>query len=142
MISSSAEQTFALGERIGAVLEQGDVIALFGGLGSGKTLLAKGIALGLGVREAVTSPTYTIVSEYSGTLPLYHIDAYRLQGIDDFLALGGEEYLYGSGVCVVEWSERIVGALPPHAFRIEIQQEGPESRRFLIKAPDLERALS
>jgi len=142
LASSSVEQTLSLGARIGAFLRRGDVVALFGGLGSGKTILAKGIAIGLGVGEVVTSPTYTIVSEYAGSLPVYHIDAYRLQGLDDFLALGGDEYLHGSGVCLVEWSERIVDALPPNAFRIEIQQDGPESRRFLIAAPELENALS
>jgi tRNA threonylcarbamoyladenosine biosynthesis protein TsaE len=111
----------AIGETIAAGLGRGSVVALTGGLGAGKTCLVKGIARGLGIREEVTSPTYTIVSEYAaGKLPLYHIDAYRLGGDDDFQALGGDEYVYGGGIAVIEWSDRIPASIPRSALRVSI----------------------
>ncbi|MDR1248923.1 MAG: tRNA (adenosine(37)-N6)-threonylcarbamoyltransferase complex ATPase subunit type 1 TsaE [Treponema sp.] len=120
-ITASPEETMALGEKIADGLGKGSVVALRGGLGAGKTCLAKGIARRLGIREAVTSPTYTIVSEYaSGALPLYHIDAYRLGGDDDFQALGGDEYVQGEGIALIEWSERIPGSIPPSAVTVSI----------------------
>jgi tRNA threonylcarbamoyladenosine biosynthesis protein TsaE len=112
----------AVGEAIAAGLGKGSVVALRGGLGAGKTCLAKGIARGLGIREAVTSPTYTIVSEYAaGSLPFYHIDAYRLGGDDDFQAIGGDEYINGEGIAVIEWSERIPESIPKAAMVVAIQ---------------------
>jgi tRNA threonylcarbamoyladenosine biosynthesis protein TsaE len=129
-ISSSPEETMAIGEKIAAGLGKGSVVALRGGLGAGKTCLAKGIARGLGIREEVTSPTYTIVSEYaSGPLPFYHIDAYRLGGDDDFQALGGDEYLHGEGIAVIEWSDRIPGSIPRRALAvvIDILEDGRRS---------------
>jgi tRNA threonylcarbamoyladenosine biosynthesis protein TsaE len=111
----------AIGEKIAAGLGKGSVVALRGGLGAGKTCLAKGIARGLGIREELTSPTYTIVSEYAaGALPFYHIDAYRLEGDDDFQALGGDEYLYGGGIAVVEWGDRIPASIPRSALIVSI----------------------
>ena len=120
---------------MGKLLEKGSVLALRGPLGAGKTCFVKGIARFLGVEEEITSPTYTIVSEYEGqingqNLPFYHIDAYRLQGDDDFYALGGEEYLFGPGICVVEWSERIPNSLPPDAWIIDIEISG-DNRRII-----------
>ncbi|MDR3247401.1 MAG: tRNA (adenosine(37)-N6)-threonylcarbamoyltransferase complex ATPase subunit type 1 TsaE [Treponema sp.] len=133
--SNSPEETQALGERIACNLKPGSVLALQGGLGAGKTCLAKGIARKLGVREEVTSPTYTIVSEYEAffngsPLPFYHIDAYRLSGEDDFEALGGRDLLYGGGICLVEWSERIEPALPGEVIRVEIEILA-ENRRII-----------
>jgi tRNA threonylcarbamoyladenosine biosynthesis protein TsaE len=130
--SSSAEETVALGERIAGFLHPGSVVALRGGFGAGKTCLTKGIARGLGIREEITSPSYTIVSEYPGTIPLYHIDAYRLGGDDDFSALGGEEFLYGHGVSVVEWSERLPGSIPGDAVLIDIGIAGKNRRRIHV----------
>lgn len=121
----------ALGERIARFLHQGSIVALRGGLGAGKTYLTKGIARGLGVSEEVTSPTYTIISEYEGNLPFYHIDAYRLQGDDDFSALGGEEILYGAGVSVIEWSERI--SIPEYAIIVELEIRESNHRKILIR---------
>jgi len=106
-ISSSPEETRRLGEEIGALLEPGSIVRLTGKMGAGKTVLAGGIARALGVTETVTSPTYTIISEYGGKLPLYHMDTYRLAGDEDFRLAGGEELLYGKGVCVIEWPERL-----------------------------------
>ena len=130
--SASPEETEALGERLALTLGPGSVLALRGPLGAGKTCFAKGLARGLGVEEEVTSPTYTIVSEYEARpkdpLPFYHIDAYRLNGEDDFEALGGRELLYGGGICLIEWSERIETALPPRTIRVEIEITGGNSR--------------
>jgi tRNA threonylcarbamoyladenosine biosynthesis protein TsaE len=125
----------AAGARLGAALEEGSVVALRGKLGAGKTCFAGGVARGLGVEEEVTSPTYTIVSEYRGRLPLYHIDAYRLGGDDDFSALGGEEYLYGRGVSVIEWSERIPGSLPGDAIFVEIAIGDGGKREITLEGP-------
>jgi tRNA threonylcarbamoyladenosine biosynthesis protein TsaE len=136
-LSHSPEETQALGERIARTLGPGDVLALQGGLGAGKTCFAKGFARGLGVDEVVTSPTYTIISEYEARpaavpapIPLYHIDAYRLSGEEDFEALGGRDLLYGGGICLIEWSERIRGALPPECILVHFEICG-ETRRII-----------
>jgi tRNA threonylcarbamoyladenosine biosynthesis protein TsaE len=140
-VSASEAETKALGERLAGQLKPGSVIALRGGLGGGKTILAKGIARGLGVAEPVTSPTYTIVSEYQGTLPgeksaavpIYHIDAYRLNGDEDFENIGGPELICGSGISIIEWSERIPGSLPAEALTVEIEITGGGTRRIRIR---------
>ncbi|GHV81540.1 hypothetical protein AGMMS49991_00980 [Spirochaetia bacterium] len=141
-ISSSPEETTSLGEKLGRLLPPGSIVALRGGLGAGKTCFTKGIALALGVREEVTSPTYTIISEYEGTLPLYHIDAYRLAGDDDFGALGADELLYGKGLSVIEWSERLPHSIPPEAVIVEIALidtdfQSAEKRRIRITSPGI-----
>jgi len=128
--SSSHEETFQLGVRLARVLEKGSIVAFRGPLGAGKTCFIKGIARGLGVQEEVTSPTYTIVSEYQGFLSsendgkvpvqVNHIDAYRLRGNDDFSAIGGEETVFGGGISVIEWCERIPDFVPAGAFRVDI----------------------
>jgi tRNA threonylcarbamoyladenosine biosynthesis protein TsaE len=115
------------------------VLALQGGLGAGKTCLAQGIAQGLGVREELTSPTYTIVAEYEARpggapLPLYHIDAYRLSGGDDFEALGGRDLLYGGGICLVEWADRIRDALPAGTISVELEICGENGRIIRVSA--------
>jgi tRNA threonylcarbamoyladenosine biosynthesis protein TsaE len=133
--ASSPEDTMALGEAIGRCLRGGTVVALRGPLGAGKTCLTKGIARGLGVDETVTSPTYTIISEYAGRLPLYHIDAYRLEGDEDFLALGGDEILAGGGVSVIEWSERIPRSIPPEALVVELGIDADGGRSVGIFDP-------
>lgn len=132
----------ALGERIGATVPPGFVIALRGGLAAGKTTLVKGIARGLGIEEDVTSPTYTLISEYRGRMPLYHMDAYRLEGEEDFLALGVEEYLYGDGLCVVEWSERVSSALPGDAAVLTLRPLDDGSRRVEVNSALLEGVLA
>jgi tRNA threonylcarbamoyladenosine biosynthesis protein TsaE len=142
--TSSPKETAALGERLAPYLHPGSVVALRGGLGAGKTCLTKGIARGLGIREEVTSATYTIISEYEGTLfpfgkiPFYHIDAYRLTGDDDFVNLGGEEMLYGSGIAVIEWSERLPHSLPGDAITVDIEISGGENRIIHITGLDTE----
>jgi tRNA threonylcarbamoyladenosine biosynthesis protein TsaE len=119
-VSSSPEETLSLGEELGRSLKPGNVIALRGGLGAGKTCFAKGIALGLEVQEEVTSPTYTLLSEYEGKFPFRHFDAYRLRGMEDFMLLDAVELFDGSGVTVIEWPEKITASLPPESLFIEI----------------------
>ena len=126
-----------MGEHFAEKLKKGSVIALKGGLGAGKTCLVKGIARGLGVAEIVTSPTYTIVSEYGARLngepvPLYHIDAYRLNGDEDFENTGAGELMDGGGIAIIEWSERIPRSIPPGAITIDIEITGPQSRLFRV----------
>jgi tRNA threonylcarbamoyladenosine biosynthesis protein TsaE len=123
LFSASPEETMAAGERLAAHLPKGAVVALRGGLGAGKTCFAKGMARGLGITEEITSPTYTIISEYEAPIkgPFFHIDAYRLAGDDDFTALGGEEYLESEGITVIEWSDRIPGSLPNDAITVDIR---------------------
>lgn len=138
--TSSPEETFAVGRGLAGLLEKGGVVALTGPLGAGKTRVTKGIARGLGVEEEVTSPTYTIVSEYEAVLasgekiPFYHIDAYRLRGDDDFGAIGGEEIVFGKGVSVIEWSERIPGFIPKEALKVEIEITGNDERKISLYA--------
>ena len=136
-ISSSPEETEAIGERLASRLKPGAVIALRGGLAAGKTCFVKGIARGLGITETVTSPTYTIITEHTArlggqTIPLYHIDAYRLNSDDDFLSTGAGELIGGQGITVIEWSERVPGSIPHNAITVEIEITGPFERKLVI----------
>jgi len=134
IVTKSAEETVELGKKIGAFLLPDDVIALTGQLGAGKTTLIQGIAAGLGVADYVTSPTFIIINEYDGHLPLYHIDLYRL---DEGLAvegLGIEEYFQRGGVSVIEWAERLGGLLPAAAEKIEIKIVSEEEREICVSS--------
>jgi tRNA threonylcarbamoyladenosine biosynthesis protein TsaE len=133
-ISGSPEETIAAGERIGLMLNKGDVVALSAPLGAGKTVFVKGIARALGVEDTITSPSYTIISEYQGKTGLfYHIDAYRLSGCADFIEIGGEEILFGEGICIVEWSERIAELLPVQTINITIRVTGAYKREIVYE---------
>ncbi|MDR1429663.1 MAG: tRNA (adenosine(37)-N6)-threonylcarbamoyltransferase complex ATPase subunit type 1 TsaE [Spirochaetaceae bacterium] len=134
-VSTSPLETFKIGEELAALLWSGSVLALRGKLGAGKTQLVKGLAGALGVHAVITSPTYTIISEYEGRLPLYHMDAYRIGSEEEFIQTGGEELFYGKGICVVEWSERIEGLIPGGAVLAEIDITGPEERRVTVRYP-------
>ena len=130
----SEEETIALGVKIGSLLKAGDVIAMTGTLAAGKTTITKGIAKALGVEDTVTSPTFCLVSEYEGKrFPLYHIDAYRLDGEEDFLNLGVEEMLYGGGVCVIEWSEKVKSCLPKQTIHMAFTPKEDGSREIKIE---------
>ena len=121
-ILNSVEVAQAFGETWAAKLVGGEILALHGVLGAGKTQLAKGLARGLGYRGDVTSPTFTIVHEYrGGRLPMYHIDLYRIQGEKDAIDMGLEEYLPGDGVTVIEWPDRIASILPPQTQHWELE---------------------
>ena len=133
--TTSAEETVALGKRLGSFLKKGDVLALQGSLAAGKTTITKGIALALGVADTITSPTFCLISEYQGKLPLYHFDVYRLQGADDFANLGAEDMIYGDGVCLIEWSEKIMDELPKKTIivRLEVAQDDANARDIFVE---------
>lgn len=128
--SESVEETFTLGRELGQLLRPGDVVCLYGELGTGKTVLAKGIAAGLGVKEVVVSPTFTILQEYRGHFCFCHVDAYRLRGPEEAQEIGLDDYLE-SGVTVVEWPEAIASALPGE--RLDIFLSCLEGDRRLIR---------
>ena len=132
-LTNSPIQTEAVGAALGKILTAGTVIAYRGDLGAGKTAFTRGLARGLGSREIVTSPTYTIVNEYlGGRLPLFHFDMYRLASSDDLWDIGWEDYLDRGGVCAVEWSENVDDAMED-AIYITIEKLGEESRRITIE---------
>jgi len=121
--SYNEQDTFEAGKELAAGARAGDIICLDGDLGTGKTVFAKGFAAGLGIEEPVTSPTFTIIREYrSGRLPLYHFDVYRIADPDEMYSIGYEEYFYGDGVCLVEWSELIEELLPEGAVHVTIRK--------------------
>lgn len=126
--TNSPEETIALGEKIGSLLSKGDVIAMQGTLAAGKTTITKGIAKALGVQESITSPTFCLVSEYEGKMPLYHMDVYRLEGAEDFQTLGPDDMIYGEGVCLIEWSEKIMEELPSKTIVLKITVQDDNSR--------------
>lgn len=119
-ISHSVTETEEIGARLGAVLHGGTVVVYQGGLGMGKTAFTRGLARGLGCRSRVTSPTFTIVNEYDGRIPLFHFDMYRLPDSDALFDIGWDDYLERNGVCAVEWSENVADAIPADAIRVTI----------------------
>ncbi len=132
-ITRSPEETERLGEALAALLVPGDIIAYRGDLGAGKTAFTRGLARGLGCREAVTSPTYTIVNEYlSGRLPLFHFDMYRLASSDDLWSIGWDDYLDRGGVCAVEWSENVEDAMQ-NALWVTVESLGADQRRIMLE---------
>uniref|UniRef100_A0A832A2P7 tRNA threonylcarbamoyladenosine biosynthesis protein TsaE n=1 Tax=Desulfacinum infernum TaxID=35837 RepID=A0A832A2P7_9BACT len=144
--SPSPEASMALGEAVGKRLVSGDVVALWGELGAGKTLLTQGIARGLGVPAgtAVTSPTFTLINEYEGRLRLYHMDGYRLGDPDELETLPWREALFGDGVAVIEWPERLGPLLPAARLDIFLEILGPTTRRlrFVPQTDDLRRRFA
>ncbi|HUU43647.1 MAG TPA: tRNA (adenosine(37)-N6)-threonylcarbamoyltransferase complex ATPase subunit type 1 TsaE [Planctomycetota bacterium] len=130
------EETLSLGRRLGERLDAGDVVALTGPLGAGKTMLTKGIALGLGLADvrAVRSPTFVLVSEYEARVRLYHVDAYRLSGADELEALGSDEFMFSGGVTVIEWADRVAEALPAQHLRVACKHAGETRRTFRFAA--------
>ena len=134
LISNSTEETMFFGEGLGRLLEPGAVVLFRGDLGAGKTHLAKGIARGLEVEDQITSPTFTLINEYQGRLPLYHMDFYRLGEPEEAMDLGVDEYFYGRGVTLIEWPERIAGFLPKEALGIDITALDGDSRKIKVTA--------
>ena len=141
-LTNSPAETEAVGAALGKIIPAGTVIAYRGDLGAGKTAFTRGLARGLGCRELVTSPTYTIVNEYlGGRLPLFHFDMYRLASSDDLWDIGWEDYLERGGVCAVEWSENVADAMED-AITVTIDKLGEESRRITMEGGDFLADLS
>jgi len=138
-ITRSHRDTVSLGTSLGRVLEHGSVIGLVGDLGAGKTCFIKGVACGISNvdENEVTSPTFTIVQEYAGEVPLYHFDAYRLSGSEDLEDIGFNDYLGESGVTVVEWADRISSAFPKDCLLINVDIVGENKRSFIFRASGL-----
>ena len=138
ILTSSAQETRRVGMLLAQLLGSGRVVALIGDLGAGKTCLTQGIAQGLGVNQAVTSPTFIIINEYETELgtTLYHIDCYRFaeDGIEEAVAIGMDELLMGEGICVVEWAERIEPLLPENAITVALRHAGLDTRELLVSA--------
>ena len=133
----SERDTFQLGENMGREAKPGEVYALMGDLGVGKTVYTKGMAKGLGVEDVVNSPTFTILQQYEGgRLPLYHFDVYRIENIEEMEELGYEDYFYGEGVCLVEWADSIEEVLPEKFFQIKIEKDlekGLNYRKIIVE---------
>ena len=133
----SAEETFAFGLKIGTEAKKGQVFTLIGDLGVGKTVFTQGMAKGLGIEEAVNSPTFTIVQEYEdGRIPFYHFDVYRIGDVEEMDEIGFDDYVYGEGVCLIEWANLIEEILPEHYTCIQIEkdlEQGFDYRRITIE---------
>ncbi len=141
-LSSSPEETRALGEALGRQLRPGEVVAFSGDLGAGKTCMIQGVCAGLGIADQVNSPTFILINEYTGraggqAVAVYHFDLYRLRSETELEALGAEEYFYGQGVCLIEWPERARAALPPRRREVVLEYRGPQTRRIVLSSLSL-----
>lgn len=135
LFSNGSEETARAGEEFAHSLRPGDVVALFGELGSGKTVFIKGVCRGMEVVDEVTSPSFTLIHEYTGRVPIYHFDFYRIENQDEFFELGCEEYFYGEGICLIEWADRIIEYLPTKRFEIYLKNlfyQGCENKREIF----------
>jgi tRNA threonylcarbamoyladenosine biosynthesis protein TsaE len=137
-LSQSPEETYQLGIKLGKNLTAGDIVALTGELGSGKTCLIQGIAVGLAILnpKQVTSPTFTLINEYRGRLPIYHFDLYRISKPEEFYDLGFEEYFYGDGVTLIEWAEKAVDWLPPQHISVCIKVLSETQREIQLSSSE------
>ena len=139
VISRSEDESLRLGTELGRRARPGTVYALYGDLGSGKTVLARGIARGLGITDDITSPTFTLLEIYEGVPegapPLYHFDLYRIERVSEFVELGFEEYWEGDGVSVIEWAERAAGLLPESTIRIYLEYHNEHGRKIRVEYP-------
>ena len=130
LTSHSPEETQRFGKELGHLARAGDVILLVGNLGAGKTCLTQGIAWGLNIDGYARSPSFVVVNEYRGRLPMYHIDLYRLDNIAEIIDLGLDDYLYGQGLCVVEWADKALDLMPPQNLLIKIDLLGENERKL------------
>lgn len=134
--SMSQEETFNIGKEIAQNAKKGEIYCLIGDLGVGKTIFSKGFAIGLGISEHITSPTFTIIQEYEAPLPLYHFDMYRIEDIDELEMIGYEDYFFGEGICLVEWANNVEEVIPKEAKWIFIDKDlekGFDYRKITIK---------
>ncbi len=127
--TNSADETIRLGKIIGQKLHKGDILAMQGTLAAGKTTITKGIAEALGVKDTITSPTFCLISEYEGKMPLYHMDVYRLDSGEDFINLGVEDLMYGNGVSIIEWSEKVMDELPKKTIILRLEPVQDSTQR-------------
>ena len=135
IITNNEAETITEGEKLGCILGSGAIIALYGELGAGKTAFTKGIAQGLGIDMSVSSPTFTIVNEYPGDIPLFHFDMYRLEKEDELFDIGWDDYHDRGGVCVVEWSEKVPSAFTPETVSVHFDILGESQRQLNIDIP-------
>ncbi|SNX53093.1 tRNA (adenosine(37)-N6)-threonylcarbamoyltransferase complex ATPase subunit type 1 TsaE [Thermoanaerobacterium sp. RBIITD] len=133
--TKNAKETENLGVKLGKLLKKGDIVLLSGNLGTGKTVLTKGIAKGMGILDYVTSPTFMIVNEHMGNTPLYHFDVYRIEDYTELYDIGYEEYFYGNGVCVIEWPEKIKPLIPKEYLYVHIDSGSTDDERVIEIAP-------
>jgi tRNA threonylcarbamoyladenosine biosynthesis protein TsaE len=133
--TATEQATIALGTQLARFLKPGSVVAFYGDLGTGKTTMIKGFARGLGVQETVKSPSFVIITEYQGRLPVYHIDLYRLKSTAELIEIGLEFYLHGDGVCLIEWADRAESFLPPNTIRIRLSLT-PNGREISVEGLD------
>jgi len=131
-VTNNESETICEGRKLGQLLKPGSVVALYGKLGAGKTVFTRGIAAGLGIDMNISSPTFTIVNEYNGEIPLFHFDMYRLDDESELFDIGWDDYLDRGGVCVVEWSEKVPGAFSPDTVIVKLENLGGDSRRLEI----------
>ncbi len=134
LVTTSPEETQEVGRALGAAALAGDVFLLTGGLGVGKTCLTQGIAWGAGVQEQARSPTFVLVTEYRGRLPVYHVDLYRIDNLNEALDLGLDEYLFGQGLCVIEWAEKAPEAFPADHVGVLMEEAGETQRVLEVTA--------
>jgi tRNA threonylcarbamoyladenosine biosynthesis protein TsaE len=118
IVSTAPEQSFSFGRQLGQLLQEGSVLCLIGDLGAGKTLLVQGIAQGLGLNEEITSPTFTVMNVYEGTIPVYHFDLYRLESPEQLVDIGFDEYTNAGGIAIIEWPDKFPGFMPDSYLRI------------------------
>lgn len=129
--SNSSGETVEIGEKLGSLLKSGDIVLLSGALGAGKTVLTKGIAKGMGINDYITSPTFMLVNEHIGNVPLYHFDVYRIADYTELYDIGYEEYFFGKGVCVIEWPEKIEPLIPAERINIQIERGNEDDVRII-----------
>lgn len=125
------DQVEEFGIRLGKLLKAGDILGLVGDLGAGKTTMTKSIGLGLEVDEYITSPTFALINEYRGRIPVYHFDVYRLENVEELYDIGFDEYFYGQGVSIIEWADKIESILPKNRIMIDIGQGDYQDERYL-----------
>lgn len=133
ILSKSVSQTKEIARKLARSLKRGDIVALIGELGSGKTCFTQGLMRGLGVKtDKITSPSFVLINEYKGRLPVYHFDIYRLNNIQEVIDLGYEEYFYGNGVTIIEWADKIEELLPKKCIRVYLKIAGENERKISI----------
>ena len=139
-ISNSREETANIAEKIAKDIKSGDIVCLNGDLGAGKTAFTSGFARGLGYKGYVQSPTFALINEYRGDIMIYHFDVYRIDECDEMYDIGIDDYLFGDGVCIIEWAERISGLLPENVINVDIEKDeslGENFRRIIVRGGDI-----